>query len=148
MNKFFVSVIVVVAVVAGYIFFKSEETLAPSPSNSAIPISKNTKTPERVVVYNESGYSPNTLTIKAGETVTFKNESSRVMWTASSGHPSHVDYSGSSAQKHCPDTTNASFDSCAGIQPGNSWQFTFTKKGAWEFHNHLSPSHYGSVTVE
>lgn len=159
MKKLFVSIIVVVVVVAGYIFFKSEETLAPGLT-VPMPMLTSIKSPvlnsspleqQNIVTYTDSGYSPNSLTsltIKSGETVTFKNESSKTMWTASSGHPSHMDYDGSSLREHCQNAVNASFDSCAGIQPGNSWQFTFSKKGMWKFHNHLSSNHYGSVTVE
>ncbi len=100
------------------------------------------------VVYTDSGYSPSELTIKAGDAVTFKNESSLGMWTASAMHPSHVLYSGTSLQEHCPDTANTVFDECTSAQLGQSWSFTFTKTGTWGYHNHVKPRDFGKIIVE
>lgn len=103
---------------------------------------------QNVVIYTDSGYSPRTLKVKVGEIVTFKNQSSQAMWPASAMHPSHTVYSGTSLSEHCPDTTGTAFDACTGIQPGNSWSFTFNKKGNWKYHDHLNPSFTGTIIVE
>ncbi len=103
---------------------------------------------ENVVTYTDNGYFPSTITIKSGDTVTWKNQSSNSMWTASAVHPSHTLYSGTSLDAHCPDTANTAFDECAGVEPGGSWSFTFKKKGAWKYHNHLSPGDIGTVIVQ
>ncbi len=103
---------------------------------------------ENAVTYADSGFSPSTLTIKAGDTVVFKNESSSAFWPASAVHPIHRVYSGTSLDEHCPDTAGAAFDACTGIQPGNSWSFTFNKTGTWRYHNHLNASHIGTIVVE
>ncbi len=100
------------------------------------------------VTYTDSGYLPSELTIKAGDTVTFKNESSLGMWTASAMHPSHTVYSGTSLQEHCPDAANTSFDECTSAQPGQSWSFTFSKTGTWEYHNHVKAHDFGKIIVE
>lgn len=100
------------------------------------------------VIYTDSGYAPSELAIKAGDTVTFKNQSSHNMWTASAMHPSHTMYSGTSLQQHCPDTANTSFDECKNDQPGTSWSFTFTKKGTWGYHNHVAANRFGKIIVE
>ncbi|BCX15636.1 MAG: hypothetical protein KatS3mg097_528 [Candidatus Parcubacteria bacterium] len=102
----------------------------------------------KVIIYTDSGYSPNTLKIKVGESVTFKNQSSQAMWPASAMHPSHTVYSGTSLVEHCPDTAGIAFDACTSIQPGNSWSFTFNKKGSWRYHDHLIPSFTGTIIVE
>jgi len=101
-----------------------------------------------VVVYADSGYSPSKIFVKIGDTVTWKNESSSGMWTASGLHPSHVIYSGTSLEEHCPDIQNTSFDECKSGQPGTSWSFKFDKKGVWRYHNHIQPSDFGTVIVE
>lgn len=101
-----------------------------------------------IVVYTNSGYSPNSLRIKAGTTVVFKNESSLAMWPASAFHPTHTAYSGSSLTEHCPDTNGTALDACTGIQPGSSWSFTFNKKGSWRYHDHLNPAYVGTIIVE
>ncbi|BCX15823.1 MAG: hypothetical protein KatS3mg098_052 [Candidatus Parcubacteria bacterium] len=109
---------------------------------------KQSSVEQSVVTYTNSGYSPSILKIKAGTTVIFKNESSRSMWTASAFHPSHTVYGGTSLEEHCPDTAAVAFDACSGVLPGNSWSFTFTKKGSWKYHNHLAPSDFGTIVVE
>lgn len=100
------------------------------------------------VVYTDSGYSPSTLTIKVGDTVNFKNESSNGMWVGSAMHPSHTVYSGTTLQQHCPDSTNTSFDQCESSGPGTSWSFTFNKTGTWGQHNHVNAKHFSKIIVE
>jgi len=100
------------------------------------------------ITYTDDGYSPNTLHVPIGTTVTFKNDSSRQMWTASDVHPTHTEYDDTSLGKHCPDTTGTVFDECEGVKPGNSWSFTFTKPGSWNYHNHLFASDIGTIVVE
>lgn len=158
-------IIVAVILIGGYFLFKATNQIPVSEtineqSNETqqvnMPIESNTiqiqekNLPLQVneVIYTDSGYSPSELKIKIGDTVTFKNESSSSMWTASAMHPSHIVYSGTSLQEHCPDTQNTSFDTCKGIQPKDSWQFTFDKIGKWGYHNHLMPSHFGKIVVE
>jgi len=123
----------------------SESNITPTPNPSLTPTQTSTK---NEVIYNDSGYLPATLTIKVGETVTFKNQSSNGMWTASAMHPSHTIYSGTSLDEHCPNTANTSFDECTSAQPGESWSFTFNKKGTWGYHNHVKAMHFGKIIVE
>jgi plastocyanin len=120
----------------------SEELSQPSPE-APVPAVK-----ENVVVYTNSGYSPSTLTVKKGETVTFKNQSSRSMWPASAMHPTHRVYSGTSLDEHCPDTAGTAFDACKGFLPGQSWSFIFNKTGTWKYHDHLNPGATGTIVVE
>ncbi len=125
------------------------EVTPPAPTEpTATPSSEVQPPTQNVVIYTDSGYSPSTLRIKVGETVTFKNQSSQAMWPASAMHPSHTVYSGTSLDEHCPDTAGIAFDACTGIQPGNSWNFTFNKKGSWKYHDHLNPSFTGTIIVE
>ena len=100
------------------------------------------------VVYTDSGFSPSNLTIKVGDTVTWKNQGSSGMWIGSAMHPTHMVYSGTDLKSHCPDTANTSFDECKADQPGTSWSFTFTKTGSFGYHNHVNSSKFGKVVVE
>jgi len=70
------------------------------------------------------------------------------MWPASAMHPTHTVYSGTSLVQHCPDEEKVAFDACQGIEPGDSWTFTFKKDGNWKYHDHIAPSFFGSITVE
>lgn len=103
---------------------------------------------ENTVVYTDEGFSPNTLEIKKGESVIFKNESSRAMWPASDIHPTHRIYSGTSLIEHCgSDLEDTAFDACQGIQPGDFWSFRFEKAGTWGYHDHLRPDLTGTIVV-
>lgn len=164
MNKAIIAIVIVaVVLVGGYFLFRGSYQPAPSvlqtsnqqtvPQASAPEPSSNTATPqppvgqapateEKVVMYTDSGYSPNTITVKKGETVTFKNNSSQSMWTASAVHPTHRGYPTTGG---CIGST---FDACQGIQPGNSWSFKFDIVGTWKYHNHLSPGDTGTIVVK
>lgn len=89
---------------------------------------------EYIVTYTDSGFSPEITKIKIGEIVVFKNESASEMWVASAPHPTHTAY--------------PEFDAKQGYQIGESYSFTFTKKGEWKYHNHLSASQRGTIIVE
>jgi len=154
MNKT-ITIIIVIVIIAlgGYFLLKSEDAQTPNTA----PVAETPSTPSgtgetpiaaKVVTYTDEGYSPSPLTIKVGETVDFQNKSEQNMWTASGMHPTHSAYSGTTLSEHCPDQTNTAFDSCRAIPPGSSWLFTFTKVGAWGYHDHLHPTLFGRIVVE
>lgn len=115
-------------------------------NQDVVPVQQTPATHE--VRYTDEGYVPSTITIKVGDTVMFKNESSKTVWTGSAMHPTHMVYSGTDLKTHCPDPENISFDQCKAEGPGTSWLFTFTKAGTWGYHNHVGPTHFGKVIVE
>lgn len=87
-----------------------------------------------VVTYSNEGFAPKEIDVAVGQTVRFVNESSGNMWVASAVHPSH--------------TVLPEFDEKKSIGNGEVYEFTFTKAGAWEYHNHVKPSAGGKVNVE
>lgn|SRR3989344_7996591 len=106
---------------------------------------ETTTAPEPVTItYSTTGFSPNKVTIKQGQSVTFVNKSGSPMWVASDAHPSHTGYSDTTRQTHCPDTAGTAFDQCA---PGDSYTFTFQKTGSWGYHNHMGSEDGGTVVV-
>ena len=162
MNKTITTILVLaIIIIGGYFLVSNREVQAPTQdlqqttdtesenkmSDENTPAGQESMS-QNVITYTNAGYSPNTLTIKLGETVTWKNESPSGMWTASAMHPSHIVYAGTSLQEHCPDTAGESFDACTSTQPGDSWSFTFNKKGTWKYHNHVNASHFGTIIVE
>jgi len=151
MNKTVVTIaIIAVVLVGGYFLFfggapqQTPSVLEPSSQQPITepPASQAPAVKENVVTYTDNGYSPSTLKVKNGETVIFKNQSSRAMWTASAVHPTHRNYPTTGG---CLGST---FDACSGIQPGGSWSFKFDIAGTWKYHNHLSPSDTGTIVVE
>lgn len=109
---------------------------APATSNPATPSSNNNQPTQpaakTVTVTYTSSFSPATVTINAGDTVKFVNNSSRDIQPSSDNHPSHTIY----PEFEAPD-----------IPPGGSWSFTFTKLGTWGYHDHNFSSKTGTVVV-
>jgi plastocyanin len=146
MNKIITAIIVVIVIVAGAYYFstRAPQTAYQDKGTTVQAPSGMTPTPveQNLVTYTDNGYLPSTINVKVGTTVTFKNESSQSMWTASAMHPTHTVYPTTGG---CIGST---FDACKGIQPGESWSFKFDIAGSWKYHNHLNPSHFGTVVVE
>lgn len=112
--------------------------LPPPPAeNEGTPPTRDatqaTSLKETIVSYTDSGFLPRTITIKRGDTVTFKNESAHSMWVASDPHPVHTNY--------------VAFDALRGYRPGETYSFTFTRSGTWGYHNHLRAGDTGTVVV-
>lgn len=156
-NTYFIIGLVLVFIIAGLVFIKQRggnEALAPTNGGSALtsptpqsptstptspPASETTsptsQTPSsKAVTYTASGFSPQSLTIKTGDTVVFKNTSGSDFWPASGPHPAHTNY--------------PEFDAKKAISTGESYLFTFTRTGSWKYHNHLNPSLTGTITVQ
>jgi len=144
MNKIIIGVIIIVIIaLGGYLLFKNYNAPTPNSDTSSQPTAQETPIAEtNIVVYTDTGFSPNPINIKAGDTVTFKNASSQSMWTASAIHPTHNQYPTTGG---CLGST---FDACQGIRPGLSWSFKFDLVGTWKYHNHLNPTHFGAIIVE
>jgi plastocyanin len=114
-------------------------------ANVNISVTNNNPPPMSAsVAYTADGFTPNTVTIKVGGTVTWTNQSGGQMWVASGVHPTHASYDGTTLQQHCAAGASSSFDQCAA---GNSYSFTFNKVGTWQYHNHLNASQTGTVVV-
>lgn len=90
--------------------------------------------PRHVIAVTEEGFHPPRLTIRVGETVTFRNDGRHDHWPASNIHPTHEVYPEFDAQKP--------------IVPGQSWSFRFDRSGTWRFHDHLYPQAGGLVRAE
>lgn len=156
-------IVVIVALGAGGIYwYLSSDTGTYTPASTSINETgeiRNSETPpvtqsetstqggstvpkEVTVTYTDSGYSPKSITVQAGTKVTFVNNSSGAMWTASDPHPVHTTYPVSGG------CIKSAFDECKADQPGSSWSFTFDKVGTWGYHNHRSPTTKGTVIVE
>lgn len=154
MNKLIYILIALIIIVGGYFFVKrgyrtpvpltKTERLMPIPklSQQIPPYPVLPVISERVVTYAAAGFSPNTLTIKKGGKVIFKNEGSSPMRPASGIHPTHRLYPTTGG---CIGST---FDACGAISPNQSWSFIFDIPGTWKYHDHLNPSKTGTIIVE
>ncbi len=86
------------------------------------------------VRYTGRGFVPDKIEVEAGSMVSFINESSTVMWVASTPHPQHTDL--------------PTFDQFRPYKPGSTYRYIFDKKGTWGFHDHINPSRGGMVVVK
>jgi plastocyanin len=125
-NKVIIGIAALALLGGGIWLFAKEDTPAPSPTPSPT-------NGETVIIYTNNGYTPNQLTVQRGETITFRNESSRDMWPASDPHPTHTIY--------------PEFDSRGPIEPGETFAFTFTRVGTWGYHDHSNPFRTGTIIV-
>lgn len=158
-KKYAVMIVAAVILMAGvYLLNGGGENTGPTPPQNPVldsnPVSVSTASLEAeqksglTIIMNDSGFSPDALSIQKGATVTFENKSSSNFWPASAMHPTHTVYSGTSLNEHCPDTENISFDSCGSLPPGSSWTFKFNKTGTWGYHDHLRASFTGKIIVQ
>lgn len=94
------------------------------------------------IIITNKGFEPEKIEIKNGMKVRWFNKSSRRSWPASNIHPTHGQYP---EKGGC---IGSAFDACRGLGPGESYEFTFQKEGAWGYHDHLSPRFQGVVIVK
>ena len=113
--------------------------------NAGVTADVNAAQTSATITYNGSSFSPASVTVKQGGSVTFTSATGN-MWVASAPHPTHTGYDGTSRGEHCAAgyTGAAPFDQC---KAGPSYTFTFNKVGTWLFHDHMNAGAHGSVTV-
>lgn len=137
--------LIVLVAVGGFLLFnkkKTPESTTPTfttETNTYVPDTNSqdflaTPEPQTVAVtYTNTGFSPATVTINKGDTVTFENKGTQNMWVASNPHPAHTDYS--------------VFDAKRSYTPGESYSFTFSETGTFPFHDHSHSSLGGTIIV-
>ena len=153
-SRMLIALIVVVLVVLGGYFLLSSRASAPT-EDDALTTTAGEEEPvgdnefAALVTYTDGGFSPANTTIRAGETVRFVNNAGSGMWVGADEHPTHTEYDGTSTGEHCAEgaATGGSFDMCRQAAPGEFWEFTFTKAGTFDYHNHARASHGGTITV-
>ena len=144
-------IVAVIVIGGGYWYWQS--TQAPAMMTDTAETSQQPSTSDTTgaaapmiatVTFNGDAFSPSTVSIAKGGTVTFTSTGGN-MWVASNAHPQHTGYSGTTRTQHCPDTSGTVFDQCA---PGTSFSMTFQKAGTWGYHDHLNASLGGTVLVQ
>lgn len=145
-----VVIVVLILLVGGwYVWSQSSTTPAPETQTGATGNSDtgSTNAPMSVTVtYTDTGFSPTSVTVSKGGTVTWVNQSGHAMWVASGIHPTHTVYDGTALSEHCAAgyTGPSPFDQC---KPGDSYTFTFNESGTWQYHNHSGAEDQGTVIV-
>lgn len=103
-------------------------------NNTAGPSSRDTASlEEKTIIYTDSGFSPALVTIATGTTINFTNQSSSALWMM---------YDSKKSTSALSD-----FDQKKESTSGETYSYTFTKKGTFAFYNHLDKSKVGVITV-
>ncbi|GEM_PF-1986207 len=124
---------------------KSTATPTPSPTSKPSPAPTPAGTPPpnpslaakavvKTVTITSKGFSPSSLKIKAGDSVTFLNKDTKPHWPASDPHPLHT---------ICP-----GFDALKGLKLNEKYTFTFKTAKTCSYHDHLNTSWRGTITVQ
>lgn len=105
---------------------RSDSTDAPQATDSEL-------TTEIVTItYTDQGFSPSSLTVKAGATIRVVNNASDALEFSSDNHPTHLN------------NLELNMDV---LNTGETGTFTVTKTGEYGFHDHLNASNEGILTV-
>lgn len=152
-------VVIIVIVIAGgawYWYSSGSNSAAVEMSTQNIgqstgtaPATTTQSAPMNVTVtYGPGGFSPQSVTVAKGGTVTWSAApGADELWVASNPHPTHEGYDGTTRDQHCAAgyTGPVPFDQCA---VGTTYSFTFDKVGTWGYHNHGNHSDTGTVIVQ
>lgn len=85
------------------------------------------------ISYNADGsFSPESLTVKVGDSITFKNNSKESAQIALGEHELHLSLKGFEEKV---------------IESGQSYVFSPREKGNFVFHNHLRPQKFGTLVI-
>jgi len=120
----------------------SESSKDSSENQNEIDLTgKNEISKGSTVTYSDSGFSPQSTTVKSGESITWVNDSSSTVQVGSANHPTHT-----INQQLTGDEFVDEF--VIELAPGESETVQLTKAGNWGYHDHLKASMTGSITVE
>ncbi len=149
-GKVVAGIVISALIILGVYFFTSVGNVRES-GNTVKIIGSGSSVMENPysIEITSAGFFPEIVTISVGDTVTFTNKDSAPHWPASDLHPTHTVYPGTGISKCFDETTDKTtlFDSCRGLAQGESWSFTFTQAGEWEYHDHRNANLKGTIIV-
>ncbi len=108
------------------------EYASPTTASKTTP-AQSPAQQQNIITLTQNGWSPATLTIKTGQTVTWINKSGQTATVNSNPHPTHTAY---------PPLNLGSFSN------GGSLSLTFPTPGTYGYHNHLNPGQTGIIIVQ
>lgn len=125
-----IAVLVALALGAGaYVFLRPKPAPPPVPT-PATPAAVRTA----AITITKDGFTPASLTVKAGTKVTWTNTDTKPHAIASDPHPAHTGLKGLES---------------ANLTQKGTYSFTFTTPGSYTYHDHLNPYKlHGTVVVE
>ena len=145
-HKLTLVVVILVLVVGGWFLMRPKQTITPPVEvQSQTPVSTQSASPssasagattneeKNVVTIGDTGFLPQSITFKVGETVTWVNTDTANHTVYSASHPAHTTYP----------PLNLGV-----VKPGTKASLSFPKSGTYKYHDHLNSSLTGTVTVQ
>ncbi len=146
-------VIVIAVVIFSFVRYRAAQpTVAPiaptpaidpvvpsaAPSTDAAPTTEappkpSTNSTARLITITAAGFSPASVTVRKGDTVTFTNNDTEPHWPASNPHPAHT---------NCPN-----FDAGHGLSNNERYSFTYGYDRSCDYHDHLHPRLRGQLEL-
>lgn len=99
-------------------------TITPGPSHTPTPTT--TQQASNVVRLTDSGFNPNSLSVKQGTVVRILNDSTQSMWIVAD---------------------NSTFDMGQAVVRGGMFEYRFTSTGEWVYTNKSNSNQKGKITV-
>ena len=82
----------------------------------------STASADHVITIRDGKFTPQEITVRAGETVAWLNEDTELRWPASNPHPTHTGESG--------------LDALGELRTGEVYSHTFNTPGTFGYHDH------------
>lgn len=144
MNKLVIGIVVVIAIIAGGILLlgnKNTNNLVPDEPAATTTEPEEQQSAEaptfsehsNTIALTESGFDPQTLTVKVNTEVSWVNKSGATATVNSDPHPIHSNYQ--------PLNLNS-------FEEGGFLKIVFDEPGTYNYHDHLNPSMTGTIIVE
>jgi plastocyanin len=135
LSGIFLAVMVLSAVMTGFLSARTDNADAMQSSKQGA---------QKVNIYDET-VSPNTISVKVGETVTINNKSSEAKeLSLGSGEAGHETIATTEMHADTAHQHDKPHDHSAGFSSGvfdvdEAWQVTFSKPGTYFLHDHSNP---------
>lgn len=125
-------VLLLLGVIGTFVVFNNDDNVN-NQNQSGGSLQQAAATEPVKIIMTADEFSPATLLINVGTTVSWVNQDTEPFIVASDPHPEHTDLPGLYSQEP--------------IGPGDSYEHTFTESGTYGYHNHLDPLQTGEVVV-
>jgi len=136
MNKILLGIVGVLIVAGGFFLLSrgSQKTTVATPApTTQVTASPSAQQSANTVTLTANGFSPATITVKKGDTVSFVNKSGTLAQINSDPHPIHNLFP---------------FLNLGPIADGQTLQVVIPQTGTFTYHNHLDPTERGTIIAQ
>lgn len=144
MKKIIFAIILIIILGGTFYFFvlRGNKTAEPtvttnSSDQNAATSSSQVSDTVSTITYGTSGFSPSTMTIKSGSSITWVNSSDEDLEIGVDPHPSHTG-----------DRSLSGNQFVLTLSPGEKKTVTISTIGTLGYHNHLNSSETGTIVSE